>query len=256
MKTQSQKSPVSVRYNPRCDALCRRLAMQLGVALVDGDEAHPADFQVEWEGDADCHRLVLRGNALPKAPLRIDFDRVRTHAGPDLLWKAVGGRARTVVDATAGWGADAVHLVRRGMTVTAVEANPVVAALLADAHDACRDAQLKAQLAIVYGDSIAYLRELESPPDVVYLDPMYPPQSKSAAAKKPLALLRMLAGPAGDCGPLFEQAMSRATQRVVVKRPRRAQPLAPGRVGEVGGKLVRFDIYRPTYQPTHPPTEK
>ena len=55
----------------------------------------------------------------------------------------------------------------------------------------------------------------------------------------------MLAGPADDCAPLFAQAMSRATQRVVVKRPRRAQPLQPGRVGETGGKLVRFDIYQP-----------
>ena len=250
MKRPDEKSPVSVRYVARYDSLCRELAARLGAPLVEADDPDGAKFQVEVDGDVDGdgvrHGLVLRCNDLPGAPLRINFDRVR--AGPDPLLKAVGRRARTVVDATAGWGVDAVHLARRGMTVTAVEKNPVVAALLAHAHAACSDAQLKARLAIVHGDSIAYLGGMLTPPDVVYLDPMYPPPSSAksvAAAKKPLVLLRMLAGPADDCAPLFAQAMSRATQRVVVKRPRRAQPLQPGRVGETGGKLVRFDIYQP-----------
>ncbi|MGI9311841.1 MAG: class I SAM-dependent methyltransferase, partial [bacterium] len=53
------------------------------------------------------------------------------------------------------------------------------------------------------------------------------------------------AGAADDSLPLFEQAMSRAIMRVVVKRPHRAPPLAPGKVGETIGKLVRFDIYKP-----------
>ena len=249
MKRPDEKSPVSVRYVARYDSLCRELAARLGAPLVEADDPDGAKFQVEVDGDVDGdgarHGLVLRCNDLPGTPLRINFDRVR--AGPDPLLKAVGRRARTVVDATAGWGVDAVHLARRGMTVTAVEKNPVVAALLAHAHAACSDARLKARLAIVHGDSIAYLGGMQTPPDVVYIDPMYPPPSslKPAAAKKPLVLLRMLAGPADDCAPLFAQAMSRATQRVVVKRPRRAQPLQPGRVGETGGKLVRFDIYQP-----------
>ena len=238
-----KKGPVTVRYHPRCDRLCRQLAEQLGAPLVDADEANAGKFQIEV--DADCRGLVLHYNELPNAPFRIDFDRVRANAGADPLLKAIGSRARTVVDATAGWGTDAVHLARRGMEVIALEKNPVVAALLTHAHAACHDAELKARLSIVYGDSIAYLRALTTPPDVVYLDPMYPPQSKSAATKKPMTLLRMLAGAASDSVPLFEQAMSCALLRVVVKRPRRAPPIQPGRVGETVGKLVRFDIYQP-----------
>ena len=236
-----KKDPVTVRYHRQCDRLCRQFAERLGAPLVN--EANVGEFQIEV--DADCRGLVLHCNALPNASLRIDFARVRANAGADPLLKAIGSRARTVVDATAGWATDAVHLARRGMDVTAVERNPIAAALLAHAHATCRDPELKARLTIIHDDSIAYLRALTTQPDVVYLDPMYPPQSKSAATKKPMALLRMLAGAADHSVPLFEQAMCRALLRVVVKRPRRAPPIQPGRVGETVGKLVRFDIYQP-----------
>lgn len=66
-------------------------------------------------------------------------------------------RCGSISTARAGWGVDAVHLARRGITVTAVEKNPVVAALLAHAHAACGDRKLKARLVIGHGDSIAYL---------------------------------------------------------------------------------------------------
>lgn len=254
MKKSSQSvCSVSVRYDPEHDELCRQMAAQLGAPLVKTGEADDALFRLEWAAGARRHAWVLRSNAHATAPLRIDFDLPRQSArvgGTDLLLKAVGARAATVVDATAGWGTDAAHLARRGIAVTAVEMNPVVAALLTHAHAASEDQLLKASLTIIHGDSIAYLRAMKNSPDVVYLDPMYPSSTKSAAAKKPLMLLRMVVGAPAISAPLFEQAMACATQRVVVKRPRRAPPIQPGRVGEVGGKLVRFDIYQP-----HPPPE-
>ena len=243
MPPTSTSAAVSVRHHRAYDRLCRQLAAELGAPLLQADEPPATPFHLEL----DRHGLALHGDALPpNAPLRIRLDaaRPRIGAGADPLHKAVGARAKTVIDATAGWGADAAHLARRGCRVIAVEQNPLVAVMLQHAHAACRDDAVKTRLEIVHGDSLAYLCALSSSPDVVYLDPMYPPKSKSAAAKKPLAILRMLAGPAGDSEALFAQAMACATQRVVVKRSRRAAPLYAGRVGEVGGKLVRFDIYR------------
>lgn len=242
---------VSVGYHPEYDRLCRQLARRLGAPLLRADEADTADFRVEPSRQG----LKLHGRALARqAPLHIDFDRPRENRGSDPLVRAIGRRAKTVLDATAGWGADAAHLARAGYAVIAVEKHPVVAALLVYAHARCRDEALRERLSIIHDDSITYLEAAANcpRPDVVYLDPMYPPSAKSAAAKKPLTILRMLAAPtdttdpADDCEPLFAQALRRATQRVVIKRPRRAPPLYPGRSGEIGGKLVRFDIYKPT----------
>lgn len=199
------------------------------------------DFQLTLA--ADGARLSCR--ALPGyAPLVVSFARASNAADP--LRKAIGGAA-TVIDATAGWGQDAARLASWGCCVTAVEKHPLVAAALRHAHAKCGDAKLRARLTIVHADSVEFLRAIAAAdaPDVVYLDPMYPPPAKSAAAKKPLTMLRRIVGRPGDCAELFESAMNCASRRVVVKRPPRAPPLAAGRVGAVAGKLARFDIYKP-----------
>ena len=235
---------LSVRDNPQHHELCQQLALRLGVPLVERNDDNFDGVQLEVAADSS---LRLRSHTLPDAPLRLDFDVARNRASnADPLLKAVGTRARTVVDATAGWCEDALHFARHGLQVAAVEKNLLVATLLFDAHATCRDAALKARLRIIHDDSIAYLRALTDAPDVVYLDPMYPTTSKSAASKKPLTLLRLLAAPLSDHTQLFDAAMSCAKQRVVVKRPHRAPPIHDGQVGQISGRLVRFDIYQPT----------
>ena len=213
--------------------------MELDLALLVGDDESRFAFELAVDDGLVLHHQARRSS------LRINFDRARENAGADPLQKAIGKRAKTVLDATAGWCNDAAHLARCGFTVAAVERNAIVAAMLNDAHAACKNRALKRNLCIVHADSVAYLRAQKTPPDVVYIDPMYPPQSKSAAAKKPLALLRMLVEPADDNAELFAAAMRIATQRVVIKRPPKAPPMQPGKVGSVEGKLVRFDIYKP-----------
>lgn len=171
--------------------------------------------------------------------------KVRRNYGTDPLRRAIGTRAKTIIDATAGWATDAAHLARVGYHVIAIEKNPMLCAVLQCAHADCDDATLKARLTILHGNSIEYLQHLTTRPDVIYLDPMYPPKSKSAAAKKQIAVLRKLVGATDDSKELFVHAMACARQRVVIKRARRAKPLYAGVVGETNGKLVRFDIYQP-----------
>ncbi len=242
---------ISVRYNPVFADECRRVARELGAVLV-AEHGAAAAFHIEVDGRGLA--LYCDGDA---APWRVDLDAARVAGGraggrgaggADPLLRALRGAA-TVVDATAGWGADAAHLARAGCRVTAVEKNPLAATMLLHALQRCSDAVVRARLTVVRGDSVVYLRDLAAacapPPDAVYLDPMYPRSAKSAAAKKPAALLRKITGATPDSAALFAQAMAVAAHRVVVKRPRRAPPLAPGKVGETCGKLVRFDIYHP-----------
>lgn len=202
------------------------------------------DFRLALDADgARVHCDALPGYA----PLVVRFVRAPAGRGAAPLRRAIGGAA-TVVDATAGWGRDAARLASWGCRVTAVECHPLVAAALRHAHAKCDDDELRARLNIAHADSVAFLRAVPAAdaPEAVYLDPMYPPQNTSAAAKKPLTMLRLLTGRPGDCAELFAAAMNCARRRVVVKRPPRAPPMAAGRAGAVAGKLARFDIYKPT----------
>ncbi len=61
--------------------------------------------------------------------------------------------------------------------------------------------------------------------DVIYLDPMFPPRTKSAAVKKEMALFQMLlehSADPQDADALLQWALRQDAARVVVKRPAKA----------------------------------
>ena len=90
-----------------------------------------------------------------------------------------------------------------------------------------------------------FLQQLaaEDVPDVVYLDPMFPPPKKSALVKVEMRILRQLVGDDPDAGELFELARAVARRRVVVKRHRHAEPLAPHPTHSHSDKTTRYDVY-------------
>lgn len=228
-----------------CDATCLEpaasLARELDLPLIDS--ASPDfDLLLAWTG----RRLELRDNRDPRVgPVYADFAallRGTPLTARQPLARAVGKSARTVVDATAGLAQDSVRLAHYGCEVLAIERHPVVAALVRDALD--REGRTT-RLRFTVGDARTILPTLDPAPDVIYLDPMFPPKRrKSAAVRKELALLRRLAGDDPDALELFEIARRCARQRVVVKRPDHAKPLAPKPTVSYGGKLVRYDVYR------------
>lgn len=187
----------------------------------------------------------------------------------ELLARAVGFKGRTldIVDMTAGMGRDAMVLALLGCRVTAVEAHPVVFALL---EDGVRRAQRNAQIAhviaqhlhLIQGDAADYLGALppDARPDVVYLDPMFPPRTQSARAKKEMLLLaRLLGSDAGatEVTRLLGAALGTGCRRVVVKRPRHSpQLVVPGGPPpslRFEGRAARFDVYFPAGAPSAGP---
>ena len=166
----------------------------------------------------------------------------------DPLIKALGSPSEVVVDCTAGWGSDASHMAASGWKVIAIEANPVIFALLSIALHQSDDQRLKQLLTLCQGHAMDVLGTLPQPVDIIYLDPMYPPKPNSAAPKRPLMILQHL-GLTDDLeADLLNLARRTARKRVVVKRPHYAPPLLPGCSGATRGKLVRFDIYPPLEQ--------
>jgi 16S rRNA (guanine1516-N2)-methyltransferase len=81
-----------------------------------------------------------------------------------------------------------------------------------------------------------------APPDAVYIDPMFP-ASRKTAERKPMRVLRQLVGENIDSGELLALAL-KVAHRVVVKRPRKAEPLGGRRPTTVQrGRALRYDLY-------------
>jgi 16S rRNA (guanine1516-N2)-methyltransferase len=99
---------------------------------------------------------------------------------------------------------------------------------------------------LVHADSKIYFQQPAEAdrPDVVYLDPMYPHRSKSALVKKEMRYARAIVGDDEEAPALLATALKTAKERVVVKRPRSAKPLAgPKPTVAIESKNTRYDIY-------------
>ena len=181
-----------------------------------------------------------------------DAHRLATASRRQPLALAVGLKKRkpSVLDATAGLGRDALLLACLGCTVTAVERSPILGVMLRDALDRAAESPqlgriIQNRLTLIVGDAVNMLTQLSDSdvPEVVYLDPMFPPKSKSALPKKEMRILRRLVGDDRDSAPLFDAARRVARNRVVVKRHPHAPPLAPEPTLTFKSKLARYDVY-------------
>lgn len=190
--------------------------------------------------------------------LRFDFNdaelqyRIK-HGGrtKEPLAKAIGVKANTplsVIDATAGMGRESFILMSLGCHVTSIERQPIIFLLLKDAVDrffaSCNESQ-KESWQVLHQNSIEYLSAPSlQQADVVYLDPMFPQREKSAAVKKEMRIFKKLSGADEDAARLLENSLTKATKRVVVKRPKKA-PLLNDRKPSfvIDAKKYRFDVY-------------
>lgn len=229
------------------------LAAELGLPLAQDAVASDIELLLVYAGG----RLELRENRARGAlAVCADFSALDVRPGArgrsrrQPLARALGAKAQTVVDATAGLGQDAFLLACLGYRVTAIERAPALAALLRDglaraAADPVQRNALGERLCVITGDARLLLREMTPPPDAVFLDPMFPPKRrKSALARKEIQMIRRLVGDDPDALELFAVARASARERVVVKRPTPAPPLAPRPSMSYAGKLVRYDVYK------------
>lgn len=230
----------------------QQLALRLSVPLHSSLDANLfEDFFITWRDG--CLKLLDK-ELLKKGGLTVD---VAPRAGEQRSWpapkdgalaQAVGRKTRSVLDATAGWGQDSLHMFRMGYEVTCIERSPLMAELLADGFIRLSQQDWVQRLSLeppklLHGNSIELMANLEVSPDCIYIDPMFPPKrKKSALAKKSMTILRDLLGDDEDKEQLFAAAMAATGKRVVVKSPDHAGPL--GEPSEsFSGKLLRYDVY-------------
>ena len=218
--------------------------------------AGEAEFALQL-GRQGLQFVELRPDAA--GPIRADFvtgaaaHRRQFGGGRgQMIARAVGlqpGIRPAVLDATAGLGRDAFVLAQLGCALTLIEREPLIAALLEDGlQRALSDpaiATIIARMQLIRGDAIALMQAWTgNPPQVIYLDPMFPQRDKSAQVKKEMRLFRVLAGDDGDAPALLAAALALAANRVVVKRPRKAPAIAGNKPAyALEGQSSRFDIY-------------
>jgi 16S rRNA (guanine1516-N2)-methyltransferase len=242
--------------------LAKLLAERLQLPFVDfGLQTATCYTHLLWVG---IEGLSLGpSGSKPAAATRVDFldptlqYRLRTSGKRQGIGKAVGLDKATgisVLDATAGLGKDALVLAHLGCNVQMLEKSPVIHALLEDGLRramADPDQQLASALErmqLFHSDARRWLEDIQEgrnpSPDVIYLDPMFPPRSKSASVKKDIALLQNVLEEETDFPALLESARSCARHRVVVKRPgNKPGKDVPEPTLIVPGKSAHFEVY-------------
>lgn len=228
------------------------LSGNLGIPLAESAEDY--DFLLVYTRD----RLELRNCAAgAPGPLYVDFSstildfrRRRGGGRKEPLARAAGlkhNRCPVILDATAGLGRDSFILAGLGCRVYLRERSPVVAALLKDGMDrGLQDKKIRPvieRMELAAGEARSISTD-QPAIEVVYLDPMYPEITQKARVKKEMQFLRAIVGRDNDTPELLAWALKTAVNRVVVKRPGKAQAIkGPPPSFAIKGGGHRFDVY-------------
>ena len=251
---QKYTGKLAVLYQGQGDSLpFQLLAERLTVPLYQSvNDECPESFFLTWRDG--CLKLLDK-ELLKKGGLIVDIEprngEQRSWPAPKdgALAHALGRKTRTVIDATTGWGQDSLHIFRMGYEVLCIERSPVMAELLCDGFKRLVELEWMQKLnlqspRLLIGNAIEILATLDTPPDCIYLDPMFlPKRKKSALPKKSMMVLRDLLGDDQDKEQLFAAALMAAGKRIVVKSPDYAEPLGGKPNESFHGKLLRYDVY-------------
>lgn len=186
-----------------------------------------------FTGGAVYHRYLFgggRGQSLPKA-IGMKKDK-----------------SPRVVDATAGLGGDSFLLASLGAEVTLIERSPHMYKLLEDGMARAREfdndiAKIMERMTLIYGDAIDLLPSLS--PEIILVDPMHPERKKKSLVKIEMRHIRKLVGTDEDSVKLMQVSLTNAKKRVVLKWPRRADPMLGIRPcsHQILGKSTRYDVF-------------
>lgn len=204
----------------------------------------------------DLHGLSLKALHSKALPVAVDFLSKRMQyrmrhlsLKNELLARALGLRKNispSIVDATGGLAQDSFILAALGYKVTVLERSPIIYYLVEDGlNRASSHIQCIENIKLIHADAISWLKT-SGKIDIIYLDPMFPESKKRRAlTNKAMAFFKCLLPRDDDDEDLLSVALSCATKRVVVKRPRHAQCIKntvfPHHA--LKGTSCRFDVY-------------
>lgn len=168
----------------------------------------------------------------------------------------------TILDATSGFGYDALEMSVKAKKIIMLEQSEIVYALLQDGLERLqKEVEIDSENQIyqegldlevvsfnkTFQDYVEDHSFENEHIDIVYLDPMYPKENKkSAQNKKYMQYLQDLTKNSIQDTDLLDLALKVAKHKIILKRPIHAEVIYPKKVCyQVKSKLVRYDVYLP-----------
>lgn len=156
---------------------------------------------------------------------------------------------KTIIDTTAGMGKDSFLLASYNTKVIMIEQNKLIYYLLQDGIKRGIDSNnykiknICNNMILYNNNSINFLQNIYEKVDCIYLDPMFTKENGKSLVKKEMQIFHNLAF-YGDNTKLFDIAMQKAKNRIVVKRMIDSQLLINKQPDyQIKGKTIRYDIY-------------
>ena len=214
---------------------------------------HLADLKKNQEDHEDSFLLVVskdliylkKGLTGTSKPIYCDFYKWSKENKRNNLVRSMRGLTQqgVIIDATAGFGRDALILSSLVEKVIFIERVPWVSALLEDGLKNSRKLlPYLSSTQVICCDSKEYLLNLKTKPDAIYLDPMFEKMGKSKAKKEVQALRDLTIQSSEE--ELLEVALKKAKDRVVVKRHKKVKNLSGLKpTFSLTGRVVRYDVY-------------
>ena len=203
------------------------------------------------------HGLSLQWLSAPNGQLKFTIDvesLVKQHhsfpiAKQGAFNQALGKKTNTIIDASGGWGTDALLMAMQGYQVTVIERQPIMALLLQEAFARFARIEWVQDNSVIvpslkFGNFEQLYLDQQLSADCLYFDPMFPAKrKKSAAANKQMQLLQWLVGQDLDAASVVSTVLNTNIRRIAVKRPAYAEPLLEKPSEHFSSKLVHYDVY-------------
>ncbi|RDE49041.1 MAG: 16S rRNA methyltransferase [Candidatus Accumulibacter meliphilus] len=249
-------SPVIIAASPIWQSKAELFSKALGSVCLSGEK--PSQL-LESASSLGTGLYLIVGERLRLdnkngLVFEIDFDldhinyRKKQVGKKNLLARALGIEKGItgVVDLSCGLARDAVLLSQLGFQVQAYERCAVLWSMLVEAQKLSTRAEVKTIQFIKENslDVLSRLSQAELRKQSFYFDPMFPATKKDALPKKEMQIFRELVGPDLDSVDVAKRAAEVKVSRLVIKRPRKAEPLFEKPRYFLEGRLIRYDVYQ------------
>jgi len=242
--------PILISETNESGLIIQDLASQLGLDFLIRGEEKKKQSSINDEyylvrGKKKSHlQIGLKGK---QKPIFCNFTEWANNNKKSNLLRCMKGLPLdcSVVDATAGFGRDALELATVSNSVVLIERIPWLHYLLQDGIKNSTEehvVSLVNKFELIQSDARDFFVLKTNEADVVYLDPMFP-NTGSARAKKNIQALRDLSREDLSEDLLIE-ALDFAKKRVIVKRHKNSSYLNDQKPSfSIQGRVVRFDVY-------------
>ena len=153
-----------------------------------------------------------------------------------------------VADLTAGFGQDSLCIAAHGHPLVSIEQNQLIASILKILVQQCQMHAFQHHWQVIHACSVEWLNQTKDHITHAVMDPFFH-KKNSALPKNDMQWLKKLNANTSlkNDTLLFEAALEKVRSRLVVKRDRKAHPIAQKKPnqGSIIQKTTRFDCYKP-----------